>query len=404
MSGHSVNFIHLLNRAKIHRRKKARRIFFVSVMSMLSVFACILLGVYVVTFFHLSDERGEIDKSSRLFESVVKVPQVSSQSSNISEHASLPINTPKLDDTKAAAIAAESVRALQVLCRINALQKISPQNAQALKRELLNGASPHAISNMFMAVDLRIHDNPVYAHEEQVCQSVPTVTSDDVGEPVIHDKNIFPWINDEKWVILQKALTRDMPLMIKAAHVADVDPRILASITFVEQARVYWTAREFFKSVLRPLGLLSTGSNISLGTVNIKPKTAEMIEENLHTPSSPFYPGKDYEKLLDFTSADHAKERIKRLTSYSDTYYSYLYTALYIKEYEAQWEKAGFAIADRPEILATLFNIGFTHSKPSATPNVGGSTLTIGGVHYTFGGLAYEFYYSGVMDAGLPLR
>ena len=49
---------------------------------------------------------------------------------------------------------------------------------------------------------------------------------------------------------------------------------------------------------------------------------------------------------------------------------------------------------DKPEILATLFNIGFTHSKPKLNPEIGGAEITIGEYTYSFGRLAGEFYHS----------
>ena len=49
----------------------------------------------------------------------------------------------------------------------------------------------------------------------------------------------------------------------------------------------------------------------------------------------------------------------------------------------------------RPEILGTLFKLGFNKSVPKANPKVAGAEVTVGGETYTFGRLAYEFYYSG---------
>jgi len=60
-----------------------------------------------------------------------------------------------------------------------------------------------------------------------------------------------------------------------------------------------------------------------------------------------------------------------------------------------QWKKAGFNIDKRPEIICTLFNVGFPQSKPNGSPKVGGSKITIGETKYSFGRLGYEFFYSG---------
>ena len=69
-----------------------------------------------------------------------------------------------------------------------------------------------------------------------------------------------------------------------------------------------------------------------------------------------------------------------------------------------QWERAGFPIGDRPEILATLFNIGFEVSVPKANPLVGGSSLMIHNEPYTFGAIAYEYYYSGELFDLFPFK
>ena len=95
---------------------------------------------------------------------------------------------------------------------------------------------------------------------------------------------------------------------------------------------------------------------------------------------------------LDASSTDNL---YNRLTDEHNHYYSYLYTALFIKEIEAQWLRAGYDISNRPEILATIFNLGFDKSIPKKDPEVAGSIITIGGEQITFGRLAYEFYYSG---------
>ena len=67
-----------------------------------------------------------------------------------------------------------------------------------------------------------------------------------------------------------------------------------------------------------------------------------------------------------------------------------------------QWERAGFDISNRPEILFTLFNIGFSESHPSANPQCGGSHITVGDHIYTFGAIGFDFYYSGELAKEFP--
>jgi hypothetical protein len=68
----------------------------------------------------------------------------------------------------------------------------------------------------------------------------------------------------------------------------------------------------------------------------------------------------------------------------------------------AQWERAGFSINDRPEIICTLFNVGFAQSSPKSNPQVGGSTVAVSDRSYSFGHLANEFYFSGELLDDFP--
>ena len=69
-----------------------------------------------------------------------------------------------------------------------------------------------------------------------------------------------------------------------------------------------------------------------------------------------------------------------------------------------QWERAGFPIDNRPEILATLYNIGFEVSVPKANPVVGGATVMVHDKPYSFGAIAYEYYYSGELFDLFPFK
>ena len=42
--------------------------------------------------------------------------------------------------------------------------------------------------------------------------------------------------------------------------------------------------------------------------------------------------------------------------------------AAILRFYQAHWNENGFPIDDRPEILATLYNIGYARSFPKAEP------------------------------------
>jgi len=65
-----------------------------------------------------------------------------------------------------------------------------------------------------------------------------------------------------------------------------------------------------------------------------------------------------------------------------------------LHEVETQWKNAGFDISGRPEIISTLYNIGFTNSKPNSNPQSGGAPITLGSQTVSFGTLASQFYNS----------
>ncbi|MFM8243902.1 MAG: hypothetical protein ACKN86_13950, partial [Crocinitomicaceae bacterium] len=98
------------------------------------------------------------------------------------------------------------------------------------------------------------------------------------------------------------------------------------------------------------------------------------------------------------TIAAHKHKTIQRLIKGGDHFYSYLYTALLLRQYQSQWERAGFSLSNRPDVLGTLFNLGYEKSKPKKDPQVGGSSFVIGEKEYTFGGICFEFYYSGELQ------
>ncbi len=201
------------------------------------------------------------------------------------------------------------------------------------------------------------------------------------------------WTSDE-WSVLRESVLRDHESLHKASELLDVNPRTIVSILIVEQLRLFHDNRELFKTVFAPLKILGVQSQFSWGVMGIKQETAIEIEKNLRATTSPFYLGKEYEHILDFTTTNTDEERFMRLTDEESRYYSYLYTAVYIKEIETQWKKAGYDISKRPEIISTLFNIGFIHSKPNANPHSGGAIIPIGTTTYSFGSLALEFYNS----------
>jgi len=202
------------------------------------------------------------------------------------------------------------------------------------------------------------------------------------------------WTQSLEWQTLSVAISKDASDITKAAYVAGINPRLIVGPLVAEQLRLFTSEREIFKDVFSPLKILGVQNQYSWGVMGIKQDTAIQIENNLHATTSIFYLGSSFENLLDFQTNDHGTERFTRLTDNKSRYYSYLYTALYIRQIIEQWKKAGYDISNRPEIIGTLYNIGFHNSKPNPNPSSGGAEITVNDATYSFGGLVGEFYYS----------
>lgn len=284
------------------------------------------------------------------------------------------------------------------LCKIFVVSQYSDLNAKNLFNVYQKYSDQIILDRMVFAFSLK-KNMPDFLEQIKACAS--TGLDEDMLAMKLQnpqDQNVFVWQNSEHWQIIQQALAKDVEQINEAARLSAIEAREIVSVTIVEQLRLYYTQRELFETFFKPLKILASANKMAWGIMAIKEKTAIQIENNLKDKNSPYYLGEQYEKLLDFKTNNHTQERYTRLTDEKNHFYSYLYGALYLKQIEQQWQTQGFDISQRPEILATLFNIGFKNSVPKANPAVGGSTMNILGYQYSFGSLAHEFYYSGVME------
>lgn len=203
------------------------------------------------------------------------------------------------------------------------------------------------------------------------------------------------WNETPEWAVVKAGLEKDAALIQEAAALTGTSPRMIAAVVVPEQTRFFTAERDVFKRYFEPLKILGSLTKFSLGVSGIKQETASDIEKHANDPESPFYPGEGIAELLAYKpGADHDAELYKRLTDDKDHRWQYLYTAAYIREIEAQWQKAGFDVSTKPEVIVTLFNIGFAHSMPKADPKAGGASISSGGHIYAYGELGALFYYS----------
>lgn len=204
------------------------------------------------------------------------------------------------------------------------------------------------------------------------------------------------WSESPEWVVVAGGLAKDQAVIERVARETGVPARLIAASVIPEQIRFFTAEREVFKRYFEPLKILGSLSQFSLGVSGMKQETARLVEVYAQDPNSPFYPGPEAAPLIayDPSVTDRDAELFRRLTNEKDHYYSYLYTALYLKEVSMQWQRAGFDISGNADALVTLFNIGFSNSRPNANPQAGGAPITVGGHTYAFGELGGDFYES----------
>ena len=299
---------------------------------------------------------------------------------------------------------------LALWCKLFAMEKESPADAGRILVAYRETGSPDLALRMVesvgehLATGTPLSDNFFACDTDWLNVPIAINVSSTTTTSSPETTSVYPWINTSEWATLSQAIAKDAPIIGRVASETGVEPRLIAAQLIGEQLRLYNSERELYKSAFAPLNILGSETQFSLGVAGIKTETAIAVEKNLTDPFSEYYPGPAYVHLLDFTSQDHDAERYARITDEHDHYYAYLYAALFIKEVEAQWAKAGFDISSRPEIISTLYNLGFAGSRPNANPQVGGTVITIGGTTYTFGSLGYEFYYSGELESSIPYK
>ncbi|MEY4604191.1 MAG: hypothetical protein RIT43_1483 [Bacteroidota bacterium] len=350
-----------------------------------AIYGFFLASVYVAMRFRFTQESGQVDENNRYFQ-------------KMSDKYNLSFRVDSVYYTK---------KRFQVLDRILLLNDYYPKNASYILDVYKKTNDERLALKMLDAVDLRLSSNAEYSGQARKLQNQKSKDQQKVTA-----LSAFEWMNVAEWKYFREALKKDKPYIDSAAKAAGVEARTIVAVLVGEQVRLFNSRRERFKEYIAPLKSLSVGTMMSFGPTGIKENTALRIERNLKDPKSVFYLGAAYEHLLDFDSSEvfsHAVNdtmslRIKRLAQYKDHYYSFLYTALFIKQIKVQWDRAGFPIEERPEIFASLFNLGYHKSKPKKYPAVGGSVFKVHDKEYTFGGVAFDFYYSGELADIFPYQ
>ncbi|MEI7522970.1 MAG: hypothetical protein WCJ95_01500 [Mariniphaga sp.] len=341
-----------------------------------------LIGFFLTSAFfaiklHVTDDRGAVDYNDRYFQEI----KDKYGKSTINDSA-------KVNNREAI-----------FFHKVLVLNKYYPENSQFILNAYLKSHNLDEAERMIGAVNLHMQDNKNYIAELQEFENRSLIDGTQRNSG-----SVFGWMNIAEWADFKLAVAKDKKLIDSVANLTNVEPRLIVAVLVGEQIRLFNSDREAYKRWIGPLKVLSVESIFSLGVTGIKVSTAQTIERNLKDKYSVFYLGERYEQLLDFQTVNSDEERFRRLTDFKNHFYSYLYAALNIKQIKVQWERAGFPISDRPEILATLYNVGFEVSVPKANPVVGGSTIMIRQRPYSFGAIAYEYYYSGELFDLFPFK
>ena len=293
---------------------------------------------------------------------------------------------------------------LQNYIKLAVLNQFFPTNAHLIYEADRDLNDPEMVNRMVYAGNLYMQETENGKKYVELMEEVnaliaryPATTSTD---------NAIPWMNDPGWPALKRAMVNDAEKIRKAGELTGVDPRLIAACTVGEQMRLFNSRREDVKRYLGP-AVMSVQSQFSLGVNGIKDFTAAAVEKNLKDSTSVYYMGKKYEHILDYDNSqmeDITSSRFNRLVNYRDHLYSFIYTGCILHQTMLQWKRAGYDISDRPDVLCTLFNLGFIASNPNPDPKCGGSHVSVGGRIYTFGVLGNDFYYSGELADEFPMR
>ena len=349
------------------------------VIHLLALMALFLMFTALAVKMKWTNEKGDVDINNRYFDKV-----------------STSYGQP-LDSTN------EQYLKARVFQKIGVLSHHHPMNAEIILSAYQKSKDVRIAARMLDAIQLLLKKDKYLQREFAKINHYRSKQS----------KTLYPWAYSQAWKDFCKAVAHDKHAIDSVARMTGVEPRLLVMCLVGEQVRMFNSGREKFKKYVVPFSRLILPKNRGYGVTGILQHTALRIESTLFDAKSPFYAGDYFQncinvndsfpEVINDTIESHKLKTIQRLIKGGDHYYSYLYTAFLIRQYQAHWERAGFSLAYRPEIIGTLYNLGYQKSKPSAHPKVGGSNFMVANRMYSFGGLCYEFYYSGELQQLFPL-
>jgi len=198
-----------------------------------------------------------------------------------------------------------------------------------------------------------------------------------------------PW-GAQEWVLSKREMIQD------SAQRLGTDPQLLAALLYELQRREGSVIGSSVETLLmgawltdrRNHMLLADSLNISIGSAQIKPVTAQtalFLVETIGGTMPLQYPGKEYRGLpslgpswrLSPKTLAHMDLEARALPDKNEVVAELLddesaieLCALLLELYALQWEQANpaWSLRQKPEILATLYQLGFERSEPKENP------------------------------------
>lgn len=168
-----------------------------------------------------------------------------------------------------------------------------------------------------------------------------------VGTFHIYNK-YFVFTGENEYKIL-KELHEKSEIIQNSAEKLEISPRLLASIIYTEK-RINITLVDSYEDIYAYLG-----ANSSIGLAQIRLNTGKWIIDSVKDSTSDYYIEKRYHHWLPVYPGRSDLIRLLK----QDTPNCIL-AAFHIKQIIRRWQKDGYDISQRPDIVVTLYTYGLT--------------------------------------------
>lgn len=187
--------------------------------------------------------------------------------------------------------------------------------------------------------------------------------------------------------VVRNELTQKSGLIRQCAEKLEISPRLLASVIYTEK-RMNVTLVDAFEVLYADLG-----ANSSIGLAQIRLTTGKWIIDNAKDSVSNYFIAKRYHRWL---PAYRNQADLIRLLKQDST--NCLLAAFHIKQIVQRWQKGGYDLSKRPDIIATLYTYGFINRETGEeiAPHANPKSNFLGKV-------ANDFYESSKLSEVYPL-